>query len=57
MFFAAHITKDEVAQIRFGAEGQRWALMPVQDFLNHPQAIPGLKARIPHALTALAIPR
>lgn len=57
VFFAAHITKDEVAQIRFGAEGQRWALMPVQDFLNHPQAIPGLKARIRHALTALAIPR
>ena len=57
VFFAAHITKDDVAQIRFGAEGQQWALMSVRDFLNHPKAIPGLKARIRHALTALAIPQ
>lgn len=57
VFFAGHLSRDEVAQIRFGSEGQRWALMRVTDFLNHPKAIPGLKARVGLALTALAVLR
>lgn len=52
VFFAAHISRAEVAQVRFGTEGQGWALMPVADFLNHPKAIPGLKARVRLALSA-----
>ena len=57
VFFAGHITRAEVAAVRFGAEGQGWALMLIDDFLNHPKAIPGLKARVRRALTALAIPQ
>lgn len=57
VFFAGHLSRDEVAQIRFGSEGQGWALMRVTDFLNHPKAIPGLKARVGLALTALAVLR
>lgn len=57
VFFAGHITRDEVSQVRFGSEGQGWALMPIDDFLNHPMAIPGLQARVRLALTALAVPQ
>lgn len=56
-FFAGGITRDEVASIRFGAEGQGWALMPVQDFLNHSHAIPEMQRRVRLAVTALAILR
>ena len=57
VFFAGHITRDEVSQVRFGNEGQGWALMKVDDFLNHPKAIPGLQSRVRLALTALAVPQ
>jgi len=56
-FFAATLTRDEVASIRFGSEGQGWALMPVADFLDHPHAIPEMQRRVRLALTALAIPQ
>ena len=56
-FFAGSITRDEVASIRFGAEGQGWALMPVQDFLNHSRVIPEMQRRVRLAVTALAILR
>ena len=52
VFFAGRITRDEVAAIRFGDEGQGWALMPVRDFLSHPKAIPGLQQRVRLALSA-----
>ncbi|MBD1205937.1 MAG: NUDIX hydrolase [Rhodobacteraceae bacterium] len=57
VFFAGHITRDEVSQVRFGSEGQGWALMPIDDFLNHPMAIPGLQARVRLALSAQAVPQ
>lgn len=57
VFFAGTVTRAEVATIRFGNEGQCWALMPVAEFLNHPKAIPDLQERVRLALTALAVPQ
>lgn len=56
-FFAGTLTRAEVAAIRFGDEGQGWALMPTADFLNHSHAIPEMQRRVRLALTAGAIPR
>lgn len=56
-FFAATLTRAEVSSIRFGNEGQGWALMPVTDFLHHPHAIPEMQRRVRLALSAQAVPR
>jgi 8-oxo-dGTP diphosphatase len=56
-FFAGTITRAEVAAIRFGDEGQGWALMPTADFLNHSHAVPEMQRRVRLALTALSIPQ
>lgn len=56
-FFVGAITQAEVAAIRFGNEGQGWALMPTVDFLNHSHAIPEMQRRLRLALTAGAIPQ
>ncbi|MDO5620814.1 MAG: NUDIX hydrolase [Paracoccus sp. (in: a-proteobacteria)] len=44
--FTLHLTRAEIASIRFGNEGQEWQMMPVTDYLNHPCAIPHFQARI-----------
>lgn len=46
VFFAGQITETEVQSIRFGDEGQGWALMPVAEYLSHPLAIPAMVARV-----------
>ena len=46
VFFGGHITLDEVASIRFGDEGQGWALMPVVDFRGHAAAVPEMQRRM-----------
>jgi 8-oxo-dGTP diphosphatase len=56
-FFVASVTRAEVASIRFGHEGQGWALMPTDHFLNHSHAIPEMQRRVGLALSAGAIPR
>lgn len=56
-FFAGTITRAEVTSIRFGAEGQGWALMPTEDFMNHSHAIPEMQRRVRLALTAWAVPQ
>ena len=56
-FFAGTLTRDEVGAIRFGDEGQGWALMPVGDFLKHDKAIPEMQRRVRLAVSALAIPQ
>ena len=53
VFFAGRITATEIAAIRFGDEGQYWQMMPVADYLNHPQAIPELQRRVTVALQQL----
>lgn len=57
VFFAGWITPEDVAAIRFGPEGQGWAMMRLDDFLGHPLAIPALKARLQLAISAGAVPR
>lgn len=38
--FTGQLTTTEIATIRFRSEGQVWCLMPITDYLAHPQAIP-----------------
>lgn len=51
-FFAGTLTAAELGAIRFGDEGQGWRLMPVGEFLNHPLAVPALRARVADCLAA-----
>lgn len=44
-FFAGHLTAADIADIRFGDEGQHWQMMRVADFLAHPRAIPDMQRR------------
>jgi 8-oxo-dGTP diphosphatase len=52
-FFAGWITKEEIAAIRFGSEGQCWQMMPVAEFLIHPRGIPEKQLRTRLAWEAL----
>lgn len=45
-FMAAILTPHEVASITFGREGQRWKMMPMLQFINHPAAIRHLQHRV-----------
>jgi 8-oxo-dGTP diphosphatase len=53
LFFAGRITAAEVAQIRFGDEGQHWRMMAVEAFVTHPHAIPEMQRRVTVALSEL----
>lgn len=46
VFFAGTITAAEVAEVRFGDEGQHWAMMEVAEFLARGDAVPWLQARV-----------
>lgn len=45
-FCAVKIGQADVANIRFGDEGQRWEMMSVSDFVNHEGAVPQLRDRL-----------
>lgn len=45
-FFAAPITPDQIDQIQFGDEGQRWTLMPATDFCTRKDAVPHFQPRV-----------
>ncbi len=45
-FFGGHLTRAEIAAIRFGDEGQGWAVMPVAEFLGHGKAVPEMQRRV-----------
>ena len=45
VFFAGWLSPAEIASIRFGDEGQRWELMPVEGFLGHARAVPEMQRR------------
>ena len=51
-FFAVHLTEDEVAAVRFGDEGQDWALMPITDFIADDDSVPRLREWLRHYLAA-----
>ena len=50
-FFVLILPATEVARIRFGSEGQGFALMPPERFLAAPDAVQTLKDRLRLALT------
>jgi 8-oxo-dGTP diphosphatase len=51
-FFAAHLTEEEADNVRFGDEGQDWALMPMADFIADVDAVPRLREWLGHYLAA-----
>ncbi|WP_040363364.1 NUDIX hydrolase [Congregibacter litoralis] len=52
-FFVAKGFHFEIDAIVFGAEGQYWDLMQIEDFLAHPQAVPALVSRLRSYLEAV----
>ena len=58
VFFAGHLAVEEIALIRFGDEGQRWELMPLDLWLSRPDTVGELQRRTHLAWEALtAVPR
>ncbi|MFN7163224.1 MAG: NUDIX hydrolase [Hyphomonas sp.] len=49
-FCLANVGLDEIEQVAFGDEGQRWSMMPIDSFIRHPQAVPHLQARLAELL-------
>lgn len=45
-FLAAPLLSDEIGQIAFGDEGQRWRMMCFDEFLNDNGAVPDLQSRL-----------
>jgi 8-oxo-dGTP diphosphatase len=45
-FLVAELSDKQINDITFGDEGQKWKLMTFQEFLHHPKAIEGMKARL-----------
>lgn len=45
-FLAGTLAAAEVAAVRFGDEGQEWAMLPVADFLAREDAVPALRERL-----------
>jgi len=45
-FFAAILSETKVSSIRFGEEGECWALMTPQAYLDDPMAIPHFASRL-----------
>lgn len=45
VFFGGWLSRQEVASVRFGDEGQGWELMPVGRFLGHPLGVPEMQRR------------
>lgn len=52
VFMGAHIEAGEIERVVFGNEGQRWALMPIAEFLAHERAVPHLRDRLRDFLDA-----
>ena len=45
-FFVLRDDGFDPAAVRFGDEGQAWALMPVAEFVAHPKAVPHIVLRL-----------
>jgi len=45
-FFVAHLPAEAAAQVKFGDEGQRWALMSHAAYAAHPKRIPHFAQRV-----------
>lgn len=53
-FCAAPINEEELEQVEFGEEGQRWCLMDVSEFIGRGDAVPQLQQRLLAYLTGAA---
>ena len=51
-FLALRLTEAEVEAVRFGDEGQDWALLPMADFMADEDAVPQLRDWLAHYLAA-----
>lgn len=54
-WFAAALSAEAEAEIAFGPEGQRWALMTPADWLAEPMAIPHFRSRVRAGLAGLGL--
>lgn len=45
-FLVARLPGGAFADVTFGDEGERWDIMPIGAFLDHPEAVGPLKARL-----------
>jgi 8-oxo-dGTP diphosphatase len=55
VFFAARLPATAEAEVRFGGEGQRWALMEPAAFVHHHRAVPHFRGRARDGLAALGV--
>jgi 8-oxo-dGTP diphosphatase len=53
-FLAGAVTGPQVAAIRFGDEGQEWAMLDLADFLGRADAVPALRTRLAAYLETVA---
>ncbi len=51
-FFAAHLGGEAAAHVRFGDEGQGWALLAPWDFTKHREAVPHFRTQVAEYLKA-----
>lgn len=52
-FCLARITQEEVAQIKFGDEGQRWEFMSAAAFITRQNAVPQMQQRLARHLQSI----
>lgn len=52
-FFVGHLSARHADHVVFGNEGQRWALMSPQTFIDHPKAVPQFQTRLRHYLSGV----
>lgn len=50
-FLTATLSDEDIAAISFGDEGQTWALMEIDSFLGHENAVPALQTRLAENLS------
>jgi 8-oxo-dGTP diphosphatase len=51
LFFVGQLSRNQVATIVFGDEGQHWQMMAIIEFLESDEAIPHLQERLRDYLT------
>jgi len=52
-YYAATVHSEDIEAIVFGDEGQYWRLMPVEEFLSHPEGIPHQQQSVRDYLASL----
>ncbi|TXB67874.1 NUDIX domain-containing protein [Paracoccus aurantiacus] len=50
VFYTGRLSRQDIAAIRFGDEGQYWRLMPVTEYVVHARAVPHFRGRVAQCL-------